>query len=211
MSQSNAVSPSVPGGDEMTDYDRRLPHAKPKDALRGLYVNAIFNAVRAVGGEQALREHQELLKDTVLKRRYIDFTNYPATDFLRIASAAVRVLAPHVGGQANAQRHIGKQGVNDFMNSMFGKTIVLLSGNSPQKALGSLPSGHSTSTNWGKWTVTMLSETSAHLSFQEELIPPYQNEGMLLAIMKASTAKNPQVQTFPKGILDCDFEVTWEK
>lgn len=140
MSQFNTVASSGPDGGETTDYDRRIAHAKPTDTLRGLYINAVFHAVRSGGGEQAVQQHQELVKDKLSKSRFIDFSNYPATDFLRAAAAAVRVLAPHVGGQINAQRHIGKQGVTDFMNSMFGKTMVLLSGNSPSKALASLPS-----------------------------------------------------------------------
>jgi uncharacterized protein (TIGR02265 family) len=212
MSQSNWVAPSTSASsDETTDYDRRLPHAKPTDTLRGLYFNGVFNAVKSAGGEQALRQFQELLKDPALKRRYIDFSNYPAMDFLKIASIATRVIAPHVGGQANAQRHIGKQGVVDFTSSMFGKTLMLLSGNSPAKSLASLPSSYSTSTNWGERTVTLLSETSARVTFRADLMPPCQHEGMLLAIVKSVNAKNPQVHTYPKGILDCDFEVTWEK
>ncbi|HEX8674223.1 MAG TPA: DUF2378 family protein, partial [Longimicrobium sp.] len=159
---------------------------------------------------QAVRQHQELLKD-LAKKRFIDFSNYPVTDFLRIASAAVRVLAPHVGGQLNAQRHIGKQGADDFTNSMFGKTVMLLSGHSPAKILVTIPTNFSTSTNWGIRTVTMLSETSARVSFQGDLMPPIQNEGMFMAILVQTKGKNPQVRVYPKGILDCDYELSWEK
>jgi len=211
MSQSNAVAPSAPGHDEINDYDRRLPHARPTDVLRGLYINTIFNAVKSAGGEEAGREHHALLKDPKLTRRFIDFSNYPTADYLRIASVATKVIAPHVGGQANAARHIGKQGVTDFANSMFGKTMMLLSGNSPAKALASLESGYKTSTNVGERTVTMLSETSARLCFRHDLMPPAQVEGMLLAMLKLKNAKNPQVNVYPKGMLDCDYEVSWDQ
>ena len=212
MNQPNWGAPSTSvSSDETTDYDRRLPHTKPTDTLRGLYFNGMFNAVKSAGGEQALKQFHDMLKDPALKRRYIDFSNYSAADYLKIGSVAVRVIAPHVGGLANAARHIGKQGVVDFTSSMFGKTLMLLSGNSAAKSLSSLPSSYSTSTNWGERTVTMLSETSARVSFRSDLIPPAQHEGMLLAIVKSVNAKNPQVHTYPKGILDCDFEVTWEK
>jgi len=211
MSRSNiAGGPSSSGSDEITDYERRLPHAKPGDTLRGMYFNAVFNAVKAAAGEQVLSQFRQSLKDPALTGRFIDFTSYPVRDFLKLAAAATKMIAPHVGGQENAQRHIGKQAVVDFFNSMVGKTLLLLSGDSPEKVLSRLPSGYSTSVNWGERSVTILSEHSARVSYRAGLMPPCHNEGSLMGIMQAIKAKNPQVRAYPKGILDCDCEVSWE-
>jgi uncharacterized protein (TIGR02265 family) len=211
MIQSNAAAaPSASNGEEITDYDRRIPLANPKDTLRGLYFNGVFNAVKKVGGEQALRQCHELMGDPKLSRRYIDFSSYPVVDFLKVASAGARVIAPHVGGQANALRQIGMQSVSDFFNSMVGKTLLLLSGTSPARALSNLPQGYSTSVTYGERQVTLLGENSARVSFRSDLMPPAHNEGVLMCIMQVLKAKNPQVRTYPKGMLDCDHEVSWE-
>jgi len=207
---NNPVGPSASGSDEITDYEKRLPHAKPGDTLRGMYFNAVFNAVKSAAGEQALSQFRQSLKDPELTRRFIDFSNYPVTDFLKLAAAATKLLAPHVGGQENAQRHIGKQAVTDFFTSMVGKTLLLLSGDSPVQVLSRLPSGYSTSVNWGERSVTILSEHSARVSYRSGLMPPCHNEGSLMGILQAAKAKNPQVRSYAKGVLDCDCEVTWE-
>lgn len=207
---NTSVGPSASGSDEITDYERRLPHAKPGDTMRGMQFNAVFNAVKGAAGEQVLSQFRQSLKDPALTQRFIDFSNYPVTDFLKLAAAATKVIAPHVGGQENAQRHIGKQTVTDFFTSMVGKTLLLLSGSSPAQVLARLPSGYSTSVNWGERSVTMLGENAARVSYRAGLMPPCHNEGSLMGILQAAKAKNPQVRSYPKGILDCDCEVTWE-
>jgi uncharacterized protein (TIGR02265 family) len=211
MIQLNAaVKPSVPSFGELTDYELRLPHAGPNDTVRGLFFNGVFNALKALGGEQAMRHCHQLLDDPRYLRRFIDFTNYPVTDFLRLAAAATRVLAPQVGGSPEAQRQIGMQSVNDFFGSMAGKTLLLLSGNSPQRALGNLPAGYNTSVSYGDRKVMILSDTSARVSYQADLMPPAHNEGALLGILKGVQARNPRVRSSPRGLLDCDYELSWE-
>lgn len=99
MNQLNrTVAPSAPVGRELTEYDRRMPHAGPEDTVRGLFFNGVFSAVSTEGGEQALRQCHLLLDDPLFNRRFIDFSSYPVRDFLRLASAAVAVLTPKVGG-----------------------------------------------------------------------------------------------------------------
>jgi uncharacterized protein (TIGR02265 family) len=206
---STVVASSAPVG-VMNDYDLRIPQADPKDTVRGLFFNGVFSSVKTLGGEEALRECYLLLDDPRFTRRFIDFSSYPVTDFLRLASAAARVLAPQVGGLAQAQRQIGQQSIRDFFSSMAGKTLLLLSGNSPQRALGNLPSGYSTSVSYGARQVTILGENSARVTYRGDLMPPAHNEGVLLGILQAVKAQNPQVRSRPKGLLECDYELSWD-
>jgi uncharacterized protein (TIGR02265 family) len=211
MTQSNPLGvPSAPGGRELTEYDRRLPHAGPEDTVRGLFFNGVFSAVSTIGGEQALRQCHLLLDDPMFNRRFVDFSSYPVRDFLRLASAAVAVLAPRVGGVPQAHRRIGEQAIDDFFRSMAGRTLLLLSGNSPQRILGHLPSGYSTAVSYGERKVTMLGDNAARVSYQDDLMPPLHNEGVLLGILRAVHARNPQVRAQPRGLLDCDYLLSWE-
>ena len=209
IQSSAAVAPSAPEGVE-TEYERRIPYAASKDTVRGLFFNGVFSAVKTVGNEQSMRQCFVLLDDERFTRRFVDFSSYPVADFLRLASAATQVLAPQVGGLAEAQRRIGLQSIRDFFSSMAGKTLLLLSGNSPQRALSNLPAGYSTSVSYGSRQVTILGDTSARVSFRSDLMPPLHTEGVLLGILHAVQAKNPQVRTQPNGLLDCDYELSWE-
>jgi uncharacterized protein (TIGR02265 family) len=211
MSQSNpAVAPYAPGGREPTEYDRRLPHAGPDDTVRGLFFNGVFSAVSTVGGEQGLIQCHKLLDDPMFNRRFVDFSSYPVRDFLRLASAAVAVLAPKVGGLPQAHHHIGEQAIDDFFRSMAGRTLLLLSGNSPQRILSHLPSGYSTAVSYGQRKVTMLGDNGARVTYEDDLMPPLHNEGVLLGILRAVNAKNPRVRSQPRGLLDCEYTLTWE-
>jgi uncharacterized protein (TIGR02265 family) len=187
-----------------------MPHAGPDDTVRGLFFNGVFSTVTAVGGEQALRQCHLLLDDPMFHRRFVDFSSYPVRDFLRLASAAVAVLAPQMGGMPQVHQRIGEQAIDDFFRSMAGRTLLLLSGNSPQRILGHLPSGYSTAVSYGKRTVTMLGDTAARITYQDDLMPPLHNEGVLLGILRAVNAKNPQVRSTPRGLLDCEYTLSWE-
>ncbi len=211
MSQSNpAMPPSAPGGRPPTEYDLRMPHAGPKDTVRGLFFNGVFSAVTAMGGEQSLRLCHQLVDDPIFSRRFVDFSSYPVRDFLRLASAAVAVLAPKVGGVPQAHQRIGEQATNDFFSSMAGRTLLLLSGNSPQRILGTIPTGYGTAVSYGERKVTMIGDNSVRVTYRNELMPPLHTEGVLMGILKAVNAKNPQVRAETKGLLDYDYLLSWD-
>lgn len=65
---------------------------------------------------------------------------------------------------------------------MAGRTLLLLSGNSPQRLLGHLPSGYSTAVSYGQRKVTLLGDNAARISYQDDLMPPLHNEGVLLGL-----------------------------
>lgn len=211
MTQANpAVAPPAPGGGELTDYDRLIPLAGPGDTARGLFFNGVFSAVSTLGGEQALIRCHLLLDDMRFTRRFIEFSSYPVADFLRLASAATRVLAPSLGGTRPAQQRIGQQAAEDFFRSMAGRTLLLLAGNSPQRLLSSLPSGYSTSVSYGQRSVTMMGEKRARVSYRGDLMPVSHNEGVLLGLLKAVQVKNPRVRSESRKLTECDCELSWD-
>jgi len=205
-----AVAPPASGSGELTDYDRLIRLAGPGDTVRGLFFNGVFSAVSTLGGEQALNQCHQLLGDLKFTRRFVEFSSYPVADFLQLASAATRVLAPTQGGPRQAQQRIGMQAAEDFFRSMAGRTLLLLAGNSPQRLLSSLPSGYSTSVSYGQRTVTMLGEKRARVCYRGDLMPASHNEGVLLGILKAVQVKNLEVRTQSRNLQECDCELSWE-
>ena len=112
------VAPASLAGGVEVEYERRIAQATPKDTARGLFFNGIKAAVLSLGGEAAMLQCQTLLGDPRFERRFIDFSSYPVSDFLRMALAASQVLAPQLGGPENTQRRLGMQAMRDFLNSM---------------------------------------------------------------------------------------------
>ncbi|MDY7226293.1 DUF2378 family protein [Hyalangium rubrum] len=209
MIQPNSPAPSTPEAGE-AEYERRIALATATDTSRGLFFNGTLSAVKNFGGENALRQCYELLKDKRFERRFIDFSSYPTSDFLRLLHAASKVLGAHLGAPSDTQRWIGRQTTSDFLSSMAGKTLLLLSGNSPKRALNNLPSGYRSSVSYGDRIVTMNGDFAARVSYRRDLMPPLHNEGVLLGVLESVNARNARVRTQVLGLMDYDYELTWE-
>jgi uncharacterized protein (TIGR02265 family) len=191
------------------EYERRIAQATPQDTARGLFFNGVKAAVISLGGENALQQCQTQLNDARFERRFVDFSSYPVADFLRMALAASRVLAPRLGGPENTQRRLGMQAMRDFLNSMAGRTLLLLSGDSPKRVMGNLVSGYRSAVSYGERSVTVQGENSARVVMKRDFMLPLYNEGVLLALLEAVHTKNPQVRARPITLLECEYELSW--
>ncbi|MBN1204039.1 MAG: DUF2378 family protein [Myxococcaceae bacterium] len=210
MVQTNVSAASSAAGGVLSDYERRITLATPADTARGLFFNGVLGAVVSLGGESALKECHALLGDMRFERRFIDFSSYPVSDFLRLALAATKVLSARLEGPEKTQRRLGMQATRDFLNSMAGKTLLLLAGNSPKRLLGSLASGYRSAVSYGERIVTLKEETGATVVMKRDFMLPLYNEGVLMAVLEAAHAKNPQVRAKPLGLLDCEYELSWQ-
>lgn len=209
MTQRSSAAASTPEGME-AEYERRIALATPEDTARGLFFNGVLAAVITFGGETALKQCHALLKERRFERRFIDFSSYPVADFLRLALAASQVLSAQLGGPETTQRRLGMQATRDFFSSMAGRTILLLSGESPKRILDKIPSGYRSAVSYGERTVTFTGDRSARVVARRDfMLPPY-TEGVLTAILEAVNARSPRVQSRPLGLLDCEYELNWD-
>ncbi|MFL5348379.1 MAG: DUF2378 family protein [Hyalangium sp.] len=209
MTHMNAAATSTLSRVE-SEYERRIALATPADTARGLFFNGILSAVISFGGELALKRCHTLLNDRRFERRFIDFSSYPVSDFLRVALAATRVLSAQLGGADSTQRQLGMQATRDFLRSMAGRTLLILSGESPKRVIGNLASGYRSAVSYGERSVTLLGDTGARVAVSRDFMLPLYNEGVLLAVLESVHARNPQVRATPRGILDCEYELSWE-
>jgi uncharacterized protein (TIGR02265 family) len=210
MAQMNVSAASSAAGGVVSEYERRISLATPTDTARGLFFNGVLSAVVALGGESSRKQCYAMLGDLRFERRFIDFSSYPVSDFLKLALAATKVLSPQLGSAETTQRRLGMQAMRDFLASMAGKTLLLLSGDSPKRVMGNLASGYRSAVSYGERTVTLTGETGAKVVMKRDFMLPLYNEGVLLALLEAVRAKNPQVRARPFGVLDCEYELTWE-
>ena len=128
----------------------------------------------------------------------------------RVAHAASIVLAPQLGSPEKCARRLGMATVQDFVHSMAGKTLVSLSGGAPLRMLSNIPSAYRASVNFGERKVTQRGDKSVLLTFKRDFLPLAHSEGVILAVLEASTAKNPEVRSRSLGPLDSEYEASWE-
>jgi uncharacterized protein (TIGR02265 family) len=100
--------------------------------------------------------------------------------------------------------------VRDFTTSMAGKTLLSLSGSSPQRLLSTLPTGYRAAVNFGERTVTLRADKSAVVTFRRDFFPLVHSEGVLQAVLEAANAKNVRIRSRSLGPLDSEYEVSWQ-
>jgi uncharacterized protein (TIGR02265 family) len=208
MTQTNVAAAPTASAVE-AEYERRIGLATPADTARGLFFNGVLAAVITFGGEHALKRCHAILNDKRFERRFIDFSSYPVSDFLRLVLAATRVLNAQLGGPESTQRRLGMQATRDFLSSMAGRTLLLLSGDSPKRIMGNLASGYRSAVSYGERTVTLQGDTGARVLMKRDFMLPLYNEGVLLAVLESVNAKNPQVRARSFGVLDCEYDLSW--
>ncbi|WP_224243452.1 DUF2378 family protein [Hyalangium gracile] len=210
MSSSKPPGTSSGAAERPSAYARYLTLPTPSDTVRGLFINGVLAVVRHHGGDAALKECFQLLGDKRFERSFVSFSSYPTADFVRVLVAASQVLSPQFGSPDATARHLGAATVRDFLDSMAGKTLMLLSGGEPQKMLANIPSAYRAASSFGERTVVAKGEKSAVVTFKHDFMPLAHTEGVLLAVLQASHARNPQVRSRSLGTLDSEYDVSWE-
>lgn len=193
------------------DVERQLRHrmamASPTDTARGMFFNGALDVARALGGSEAADRCQQLSGE----KRFIDFFNYPVVDLLRMSLELIRLARPGSGGGAGVLRRMGTQAARDFLASAPGKTMLLLSGNNPRRLLNQLPTSYRTAVSFGErrmiWSV---GERTGLFVAQRDFMPPTYTKGLLQGMLEATGAKNVNVSGRPTGVLDSEYEVSWE-
>ncbi len=198
MTPMNAATTSSTNRVE-SDYERRIALATPGDTARGLFFNGVLAAVVTFGGEPALKRCHSLLNDKRFERRFIDFSSYPVSDFLRMALAATQVLSAQLGGAETTQRRLGMQATRDFLGSMAGRTLLLLSGSSPKRVIGNLASGYRSAVSYGERTVTLLGETRRPRRRETRLHAPALQRGRPAGAARVRPGQAPPGPRHPAG------------
>ncbi len=86
---------------------------------------------------------------------------------------------------------------------------MALAGTEPQRVLASFPSAYRASLSYGDRSVERLGENQARLMARRDFLPLAYNEGVLLAAMEQSTARELVVRGRQLAPLDVDYEVSW--
>ncbi len=186
--------------------ERNLALATPGDTARGMFFNGAREVVRKLGGEGVAQRCRAATGEI----KHIDFFNYPVATFLSLCLTAVREVGPQLGGCEETLRRIGEQSAKDFLSSMAGKMLLLLSGNNVKLLLSQVPSGYGAAVSYGERTMMHTDQKVGRFIIKHDFMPHAYHEGILRGVLLAVGARYPQVRGYATGILDSEYDLSWE-
>lgn len=187
------------------DLERRIAATTDADTSRGLNFNRLFDLVREKLGEETARAC-----DPHRKGSRTDFFSYPVAEYLRIAWDAADRLEPVLGSVDAVLEELGSRTVTGFLSSVLGRTIYAIAGRDPRRFVSAGPSGYRSAVSYGERSVEWLGERHARLIFKRDFMPPVFHRAVIVAALGASEAKAPRVLAKATGLLDSEYDVSWE-
>ncbi|MCP3101252.1 TIGR02265 family protein [Myxococcus sp. K15C18031901] len=191
--------------DPVNELERRLGLTADEDRARGMFFLGVLDVVRRESGEQAAARCLAASGE----RRFVPFFLYPVSSFLKMTFSAAELLAPRLGGFDTAMRIIGAQATHDFLDSVVGRSFLMLAAGDPQRLINNLPSGYRTAVTYGERHVTWTKPQEGLFNMFRDFMPHTYHEGVLLAVLQAVGTRTARVRGRPLSMLDCEYVVSW--
>ncbi|PTL79496.1 TIGR02265 family protein [Vitiosangium sp. GDMCC 1.1324] len=168
----------------------RISRARPEHTVRGLNFQGPLEAVRRLGGEEALRRCLELAGET----RFVSFFNYPVQSLLKVFSFAVEVMGPTAGGGESVLWEMGRQSTLDFLASPVGRAAKVVANGDPRRMLTVAPEIYRQTLGFGGLEVEWMGQRSGRLVRQGDFLPAACHEGSTLELLRQMGGRNAWVQ-----------------
>lgn len=190
---------------DRSDLERRIAQCTDADTTRGLNFNRLFDLVRDHAGDEGAR-----LCDPQGKGSRTDFFSYPVAEYLRAAWNAADRLEPRLGSVDAVWAELGRRTVNGFLASVLGRTIFAIAGRDPRRIVSAGPSGYRSAVSYGTRTVEWRGAKAARMVFRRDFMVPAFHRAVMLTALEASDAKNPRVEARALGLLDSEYDLSWD-
>ncbi|AKQ70635.1 hypothetical protein A176_007547 [Myxococcus hansupus] len=199
------VPPQPLSPDASRELRQRCALATPDDTARGMFFRGVLETVRRVGGASM----EQLCRQSLPEKRYIDFFSYPITQFLPLAFQAAGLLSESCGSLSAAHRLMGEKATHDFLESVAGRTMLMLAYDEPRLLLGQLPTGFLAAVSYGERSMVWTGPRSGRFVMKRDFMPAPYHEGVLRAALEAVGARDIVVQGRELGLLDTEFALSW--
>ncbi|MFT3838726.1 MAG: TIGR02265 family protein [Myxococcaceae bacterium] len=187
------------------DLAQRLALATPKDTCKGMFFNGVLLATERLINVDARKG----LFAKAGGKKFVDFFNYPISDFLPLAFNAVELLLPKEGSWEAGFRRLGRQATDDFLATAVGKTLLLLANDDARRLMSSLPSGYKTAVSYGERQVVWSAAKTCTFKMRRDFMPHPYHEGVVEQVLQAVGANEVKVGGRRVGQLDTDYDVSW--
>ncbi|WNG37130.1 DUF2378 family protein [Archangium violaceum] len=204
MRRETGAAPGGTGAER--ELERRLLLATPADTVRGMFFRSVLEVMRELGDAVSMERCVEACGE----RRFVDFSCYPASTFLRLLWTASRLLGNGYGDFEGALRALGRRGATDFFASSTGRPLQSLLMGNPKRLVDSLPMAYAVaSSNGGQCSVTWEESRRVRVLFDHDFLPSAYVEGALTAALEVMGARDPRVRGRMLGPLSCEYSLTW--
>lgn len=190
----------------LKDLERRQSLVKPEHLMRGFFLKGMLENIRALGDDALVRRCVEACG----QEHFLDFFNYPVQLVFPILSTALPELASRHGGAETVLRKMGRRGSLDFLESVAGKALLMLTQGRIQTLINSLPGAFTVAMSHGRGTVEWTGPQQGRLRATVSSVPPPFHEGMVQQVLETVRAQGIQVAAHDAGGLDIVCEFSWK-
>lgn len=191
--------------DNRKQLQARISAASQRDVLLGIFFESTIDHMATILGV----EKADAIRNKVVKK-VISFFRYPIADLLKLLDGTIPANATDAEFDRGV-RDFGRAAVTFFFASPVGKTMTILAGDSPHRLLSSAPSGFKAVTTFGERSYTRLSDTSAQLTFTNDLLGPAWECGVVTEAMSQLCKLEPKLEVKPanENLTDFTILVSW--
>lgn len=187
------------------DLARRLAHAQPANTIRGMFVQALLDRVRALGDEALLARALALCGPGPL----VELFHYPVRTYLQLLGLLMPSLVARHGGAEAGLRALGHQGMARFLASYTGRMLLTLSGRDPKRMLNHAPMGYRVATGSTQHALEWLGPRRCHWRMREQFMPAPYHEGLLLELLAQGGARDARVVGRQTALVDSEYDIVW--
>ena len=204
MSRETGAAPESAGAER--ELERRLMRATPADSVRGMFFRSVLEVMRELGDTHAV----ERCVEAGGERKFVDFSCYPTSSFLRLLDTSARLLGNGYGTFEGALRALGRRGATDFFASSTGRPLGAMLQGDPKRMVDSLPMAYAVaSANGGQCSVTWESPRRCRVVLERDFFPCAYVEGALTAALEVIGTREPRVRGRSLVPLGCEYSLTW--
>lgn len=188
------------------DLARRLEQARPAHTVRGLFLQSYLEQLRALGGEELLKQGLALCEHT----RPVELFRYPVHTQLQLLSLLMPHLVAQHGEAAAGLRALGHLCINHFLSSYTGQLLLRLGGRDPNRILNHVPLGYQLASGFGKHTLRWRGPRHCHWAMTNQYLPRAYHEGVFQGILEHSDARAVRVAGHQTALLDSEYDISWD-
>lgn len=193
---------------ENTARGLRVEKAADSFTMRGMFFVSILNAVRKAVDPGAAVELAGKAGVPVVD--YGGLRKYPMRDFIKLQTEAAIRIQHILGSMEEGVARTGAAAVEDFFESVGGRTMKVLAGRDPHRLLSSAPNAYPlTATDEGKRAYQKTGETTGVFTFENDILGPAHNIGVFLAALKGVCDITPRIDVDQKDAFTFKLQLSW--
>lgn len=193
---------------EATARPRRMEQLKDSYTIRGMIV---LSSIQLVKNELGAAAANAIAADVGLPDlRIAPLRHYPLRQFMELQTRVAERLSARGGSFEEIIARTGAAAIDEFFNSIAGRTMNVLAGSEPHRLLAAAPSGYSLVLHdSGRREYAKTGERSGVFTFWSDLLGPCHQLGTFDAAIRNACGLQPSITVQQSTPTDYKLLVSW--